>query len=309
MNSKIKGYYVESNYTNINTIKLMYHVFGRASQYEQEKQKDLAQLSYDEVIEMYKSMKLSKIREIRRCNNQYKRYVDFCIARKIFPDVKENVYKLFSKEDLNEMLSGGFLELTDEKYHMYLSQMVNPVNKFLIQASYEGLSFEEMMLAKYSDINKYLFTCHKINDDGIVVESRKLMISDAFKQYAYESSNTYVNCHMKDGKKIVDRGQYGEFIAKDGVPVIEGDMSKERLVSRKEMIRKRFIGISRNTDGNMTYTKIRYFAIYSIIEQEALRRNISPDEALTQELVEKLNERFDQSLQYSAYQEMIEEHR
>lgn len=309
MNSKIKEKYVESNYTNINTIAMTYHVFGRASQYEEKKQKDLAQFTYDEIVEMYKSMKLSKVREIRRCHNQYKKYVQFCIDNNLFPDVKENIYNRILNPELDKYITEDLFELTDDKYRMYISQMINPVNKFLMQATYEGLSFEEMMLAKYCDINKYVFTCHKINDDGSVAKSRKLIVSDAFIQYAYESTNTYVNCHIRDGKKVVDRGQYGEFIAKDGVPVQEGDMSVERLSSRREMIRKRFKGISRNTDGNITYSKIRYLAIYTMIEHEAIAKNITLDEALTPALVKRINERFDLSHLHNVYQHMIEEHR
>lgn len=309
MNSKIKEEYINSKYTNATTIYNQSRIFGRASKFETKKGKDLAMLTHDEVIEMYKSMNMSKIKEIERCNRLYKKYTSFCIDKNYFPQLTENAYEKITKEEIIDCLVEENNELTNNIFRTFISDTINPVNKFLMQAAYEGLSLEEMMLAKYSDINGNIFTCHMVDENNNVVESRKLIVDNAFIQYAFESDNTYANYHIKNGKKVVDRGQYGEFIAKDGYPVEEGDMSEERLRSRREMIKKRFRVLSKNSDGCITYGKIRYLSMYNMICQAAQEMNVDPKKALTIDVVYQINKRFGIQQQSNMYLRMVEEHK
>lgn len=290
MNNEIKQKYITEK--RMDTLAVLQNCsmrFSIAAKYEKLFQKDISQFTLEEIEQFYKEFENTTIETLQKYHSFYKNYTEYCIQQKFFQNHNTNFYNEITNDDLKQICKQKKIILSDEDFRAAIADSKNPMDKFLVVAAYNGMKQYEIAYAKLEHISGGFIQCYK-DVDGNIVPSRVLEVDNLFYQVAWEANREKELYTETRGTPFKCHNLYGDYIVK-GVKPLSDDKIK-LITSRQRIVIERYQNIRKNSGGTIKYSTVRTFGIYTMILQEALRRGVSPEEAIDAELVERLKQRF-----------------
>lgn len=296
MNNDVKQAYVKTRKSQKPaTVIALMRMFGRCIPLEESLGKDLCEFSEQEILENYKNNFNCNSSSLQNYNSLYAQYTEFCM--RMYPErfnISCNAYKKFNKKYFDNMIDDSII-LTEEVLRSAIMRMWNPVDKFLCVAAREGMSRQEIRAAKYEDITGNTIRCYELDDEDNRKYIRTIAISEEFKQYAYESANTFTTRSVKDNQILKRELFTGDMIVKPKKDVYDNITCKLAVIKQKYWL------ITKEIEPLITYDSLRTFGIYQFIS----KLGIQDEEDVTLENRNKLNTQFNSIGKYNNPKEWI----
>lgn len=200
-NEEYKKEYLEYN-TNA---ELGTQIFILSEEYESKYQKDLYDFTVEQILGFYKMMGTLSVNRIYQVNHWLNNYTSNALSKNLVKD-GQNHFDELKMEVLVTCLDHKGIDstvITHDELKIYCAKLVNPRDKYLFCALYDGLlghEFEEITELKLDDINVETKT-------AILCTGREVEISPELIMYARESTDTY---------------EYYTYLLKNGLKQIHG---------------------------------------------------------------------------------------
>lgn len=224
-NEEIKLRYIkEKNQEVIISNNYLECQFGKASEMEEELNKDISNFTVYEIIEYYKMLNLSSLESLTVMNSQFSMYTQWCLQESLVID-NQNHFLEITHEIMKGCINKALFNLrifSRETIISWINQLPNPKDQFILLGLFEGLKgrdFCELSKLRPEDIKGNVIS---------LCTGRKIEVSDELIKIAYDcmSQDTYYSTTGKGVKTmtLVDRG----YIIKD-YPNAREDVSDFQL--------------------------------------------------------------------------------
>lgn len=171
------------------------NLFNIAEEFENKYEKDISNWTTPEIISWYKWLSKPSINSLLTINSTLKSYTQWCLQNNLVPD-HQNHFLEISIEIIGKCVNLSILgqrTISRKELLLDLKRLVNPLDRFIILAIYEGIRGKELcelINLKTTDIDgNYANLC----------TGRKIKISNELKNMAFESANTYIY-YAKNGE-------------------------------------------------------------------------------------------------------------
>lgn len=167
-------------------------VFNLVGENERLQNKYIYEFTEDELIKFYGNNKT--LTTLRLYNNLIKDYIDWCINRGYVYN-NTNVAKKISKDLKSIAKSDDFVFIPESKIEELISYMYNPIDKFIIYATYSGIKGNmctELALLKpeHIDLKNLKMELSNLDKDGRPYIKRSVNISKRLANYADQAIRT-----------------------------------------------------------------------------------------------------------------------
>lgn len=217
--------------------------FEHISIYEELLNKDASQFTSSEIISYYKLRAFTNVDSVMTLNSQLSLYTQWCISQTLVKD-NQNHYLEITSELARTLLNNTLIDsriLTRQQLSEGLNKLVNPIDKFIILALFEGIRGE-----KYQDIT--LANINQIKGNTIkLISGRTVNISNELKNYAMEANDTYVYYTLRGDRELALHG--------DNIFKHKDSSRSNDLDTMAQAIKRKIINICRdalNVDDNIT---------------------------------------------------------
>lgn len=176
-NPERKNRFLNEEYPNESTRTTYGSLLAKISQYEQDKNKDVCDFSYNEAVELMIGLKKKTDNSLGVAQSMIGRYVDWCINPDQGYSAPPNIFKLINKEDKSKythQIAKKNTYIDREKMYEYCSRLFNYTDQSFLVLLFEGLrgrtevnnSFEELRNFKMTDVIPELNTIIATRNNG-----------------------------------------------------------------------------------------------------------------------------------------------
>ena len=180
-----KNRFLNEEYPNESTRSTYTSLLVATSKFEVEKQKDLCDFSYSDVVDLMIGLKKKTPKSLDVAQTIITKYVDWCLAEE-YSKTGINAFKLLTKEDLKKFVhqvAQKHSYFTRERlFNDVIDKLHNYIDKAMIALLFEGVrgrsivdhTFEELRNLKDTDINPEINIITVRRDNG---EERDISVS------------------------------------------------------------------------------------------------------------------------------------
>ncbi|MFJ7982318.1 hypothetical protein ACIQ1D_18830 [Lysinibacillus xylanilyticus] len=242
--------------------------------------KDMCEMSHEEIEEMLVSAKCSTITSAINHINTYKRYIDFVVG-------KEGVNPFHHFDSYSELASRVIDAKKNKRYSredlMYMiEELNNDTDKALLLALFEGIkgkSFSELLtlktknLSKVGNLGSYIYIAN-VYDEGTkktrpvkISEELYLLLEKADRQDSYSTNNQNetVETPFNDSEFIFKKAKKG----KQG----NGTVLDRHFITRKFIFFKEFFGNEFLTADDMVQSGMMHMAYELFLMNNKIGKN------------------------------------
>lgn len=168
----------------------IYGVFKKASLYEAQVGRDIAEMSYRDMDSLLNSLSYITENTIRTALSYYSRYTDWAIANGLTSRKENNVALFTQQADLTDYVSrleSFYRYLTKDEIRIALNGIINDSDKVIFLSFYEGIAgadLHETRTLRIDRLNKEENTVQVEDKNG---KTRKVKISQELKKYMLEA--------------------------------------------------------------------------------------------------------------------------
>ena len=180
-----KNRFLNEEYPNESTRSTYTSLLVSTSKFENEKQKDLCDFSYSDVVDLMIGLKKKTPKSLDVAQTIITKYVDWCLAEE-YSKTGINAFKLSTKEDLkkfvHQVAQKNSYFTRERLFNDVIDRLYNYVDKAMIALLFEGArgrsiadhTFEELRNLKDADINPEINIITVRRDNG---EERDITVS------------------------------------------------------------------------------------------------------------------------------------
>jgi len=180
-----KNRFLNEEYPNESTRSTYTSLLVSTSKFEVEKQKDLCDFSYSDVVDLMIGLKKKTPKSLDVAQTIITKYVDWCLAEE-YSKTGINAFKLLTKEDLKKFVHQVAQKHSyfarDRLFTEVIDRLYNYVDKAMVALLFEGArgrsivdhTFEELRNLKDTDINPEINVITVTRDNG---EERDIKVS------------------------------------------------------------------------------------------------------------------------------------
>lgn len=182
-----KQSYIEFYQSKVST-NYIAGIFHKTKLLEEHLSRDVSEFSKDEIIQMLKKQNSTSMETLRYRISLLRSYTNWCIHSGHYFGF--NQYNFISSEDLLSCIDQHYRDskfISREILNQYVSDLINPCDKFLLLAFYDGIrgkNFIDISYMKGDDINVNTSTV-RLQDGTIISVSQDLVV------FAKQSANEY----------------------------------------------------------------------------------------------------------------------
>lgn len=226
-NEQMKQEYIAiSEKRNSKSPEILKNQFNKCAPVEEEKNKDIASFTKDEVLEYYKSMDTKSLGVLVVVNNHFAFYYDWLAKEKQLYDANDNPFRAISMDELGRCISAEKVRQSivsrNTLLHEVIPHLPNMCECFLVLALFEGIGkngFGEFVNLRISDFH----------GNTVDIPGRPgLRVSSELVSFAEQASEEYIYHSPKGDRKF---RAYDDRILKDMFNVVSSsDSAKERNI-------------------------------------------------------------------------------
>lgn len=270
--------YLQENSVNDNLGRTVFNLVGDN---ERLQNKYIYEFTEDELIKFYGNNKTLKT--LRLYNNLIKDYIDWCIDRGYVYNNINNAKKI-SKNIKSLAKDDEFDFIPENKIEELISYMYNPIDKFIIYATYSGIKGNmcvelALLRPEHIDFKNLKMELSNLDKDGRPYIKRSVNVSRRLANYADQAIRTkkYVTA---SNVEVEVMGWVVKFKRKENYNIEEMDplvyiKDMRALIGSKFKLWKRFSGFEEIS------TKQVYFSgLYNKIVDIASSEKLSGEEIL-----------------------------
>lgn len=268
-------------------------VFNQVESAQLNKKKSIGDFSKNELLDFYGLDK--KIETLKKYNEVLIHYIDWCLKKGYLQNKVNYAKEIDQSRELDKIA-----KITDSDFYSidqveeFISYMINPVDKFIIYAIYNGIKgnlFVELALMKPEHINieNGLIELYDLDDNGTPYPCRTVKASKRLINYAMQSAKAqkYI---ADDGREYPLSGYVVKFKSKKNYNINEitpEAYAKDirTFITSKFKIWKKYLE-------DVSSKKIYYSGLFNSIEKKALELNMSNEEILSRIEVKEILEQY-----------------
>lgn len=200
-NEKVKQEYIDIMKENGKTVEdSLIKKFNKIASYEEKLGKDLYDFSVSEILTYYKSLFSNSLTTLNAVNSYYSRYAAWCLSNGLIND-DQNHFAEITTGMLETCLNNSRMQdsiLSREEILDLIDELQNPSDQFMILASFEGLTLEDMYYLRKEDIKSDSFVLHSGRE--FKVSSKLIALAeDAINEYnRYDLEGNIDKIHAYD---------------------------------------------------------------------------------------------------------------
>ncbi len=213
------------------------NIFGKAETFEEAYGKDMAEWNAEQIISFYKWYDTCSLYSLMNINSALHTYCLWCLKNGY---VSSDCYKDVTYEMLGECVNKEELSkifVTRKQLVKMLEDLVNPVDKFLLLALFEGIKGDycsEITHLKTTDI------------DGryIILPTRRIVISDMLRELCYRSAEEveYLPFYREDLVTYLDNSDETLIFKQNKKRVYYDDRHMDRCVTGRYKVISKYLG-------------------------------------------------------------------
>ena len=186
-NEEIKLRYIEEKESTTNMpAGYLTRQFNKAESFEERLGKDISSFTVYEIEDFYKTLNMTSVESLTVLNSHLSLYTQWCLQQNLVPDCQNHFAEMVSSS-LVEYINTFALKksiITRETLYEWIEELVNPSDKFIMLALFEGIEGEnycELFSLKMSD-----FDGNKVK----LCTGRELTVSSKLIALAEEANET-----------------------------------------------------------------------------------------------------------------------
>lgn len=244
-NAEIKLRYIQEKESDtVLPTNHLYNIFNKSASFEERLEKDIFNFTYNEILDMYKTLNYMSIDTLYVLNSSYSQYVNWCLNENLVRDC-QNHFLEFNREILLTCVNRIAFEkriIPRKEILNWCSQLPNPSDCFVILCVFEGISgkeYREIWEMRPEDIDWEKHIIHLCTDRDIEVSEELL----EYARQAIEEPLMYaMTNNMEKTTPLVDIGTVLKVApnTKDNV----SSYQKGRRVLNKFIRALSFVGVS-----------------------------------------------------------------
>lgn len=268
-------------------------VFNQVESAQLNKKKSIGDFSKKELLDFYGFDK--KVETLKKYNDLLVQYIDWCLKKGYLLNKVNYAKEIDESGDLDKIAKetdSDFYSI--DQIEELISYMINPVDKFIIYAIYNGIKgnlLVELALMKPEHINSEngLIELYDLDDKGTPYPCRTVKASKRLINYAIQSikAQKYI---ADDGREYPLSGYVVKFKSKKNynideiAPEVYAKDIRSFITSKFKHWKKYLEDVSSK--------KIYFSGLFNSIEKKALELHVPNEELLTQIEVKEILEQY-----------------
>lgn len=312
LNKEIKTRFLNTEYTNVDTIKNTWYLFEKIGIMEEQYNTDLYNFNMNQLQDMLRLLDSTSSNAITKDWSIFDRYIQWCTGEGYCtPNLAAmNIFKQDLRQFINKDAQKNKYIKNRDEYHQMLEEIYNPQDQVILTLRYEGLGgrnkqpycYEEIQNLTRNDIDfdtnelslwRDIDNKNDINERKIVITDQKSIdvIRNAMEENIYYKGNGSTTAKVKtynilESEYVVRQVERSDNTDKIGIMTINGRINKIKKWTGKYFLNSKSIWYSgmfdrlQNIEKGRNLTQKDYEDVYVLYGMEKSRWRALKDKYL-----------------------------
>lgn len=240
-------------------------IFNACEPVERSNKKDISEFSMDEIVDFLKKMNANSRGYLNTACSYLENYYTWCLRQGLISDVDnkfsiENTKLIIESIIPKERLDNRYFNKT--QLLIYLKKIYAPENKFIVYSFFLGITEEELVNIKESDVNKedmcvYLFTGRTLTVDRLWMNLMELTHTQEY----YDSDGKLNSSNRRIDLYFYNKSEYvlKYTIRNDNKP-LASTVITTRMRTIKKQTENEYLSVRNiQVNGLVNYIKDKYY--------------------------------------------------